>query len=124
VNKKRPVNLDLGSLKYPPMAIVSILHRVSGVVLFLLLPVMLFILGQSLQSEVTFLHLKDVLAHPCYKVVMWGFGAALIYHVIAGIRHLMMDIGFGEHLNAGRRSAVLVIVLAVILAIFLGIWIW
>ncbi|MGL5741175.1 MAG: succinate dehydrogenase, cytochrome b556 subunit [Legionella sp.] len=124
MNKKRPVNLELGSLKYPPMAIASILHRISGVILFLLLPIMLFIFGQSVQSEETFVHVKSSLSHSCYKVIVWAFAAAMIYHVLAGIRHLLMDIGVGEHLEAGRRSAVLVIVLAVILTIFLGIWIW
>ena len=124
VNKKRPVNLDLGSLKYPPMAIASILHRISGVVLFLLLPIMLFILGQSLQSEDAFIQVKNLLTHPCYKAILWVFGAALIYHLLAGFRHLIMDLGFGEHLDVGRRSAVLAIILAVILSIFLGIWIW
>ncbi len=53
-----------------------------------------------------------------------AFGASMIYHVIAGIRHLIMDMGFGESLRAGRMSAVSIIALAVILAIFLGIWIW
>lgn len=124
MNKKRPINLDLVSLSYPPMAIASILHRLSGVVLFLLLPIMLFILGQSVQSEEAFIHVKSLLLHPCYKMIVWAFGAAMIYHLLAGIRHLLMDMGFGEHLNAGRNSAVLVIVLAVILTIFLGIWIW
>ncbi|AUH71681.1 succinate dehydrogenase, cytochrome b556 subunit [Legionella sainthelensi] len=124
MNKKRPVNLDLVSLKYPPMAIASILHRISGVVLFLLLPIMLFILGQSVQSEETFLHVKNLLSQSCYKMVVWAFGTAMIYHLLAGIRHLLMDIGFGEHLNAGRNSAILVIALTVILTIFLGIWIW
>ncbi len=124
MNKKRPVNLDLVSLKYPPMAIASILHRISGVVLFLLLPVMLFILGQSVQSEETFLHVKNLLSQSCYKMLVWAFGTAMIYHLLAGIRHLLMDIGFGEHLHASRNSAVAVIVCAVILTIFLGIWIW
>ncbi len=124
MNKKRPVNLDLGSLKFPPMAIASILHRISGVVLFLLLPIMLCIFGQSMQSEETFAQVKNLLTHPAYKMVIWAFGAAMIYHLLAGIRHLLMDIGFGEHLDAGRRSAVLVIILAAILSIFLGIWIW
>ena len=124
MNKKRPVNLNLASLKYPPMAIVSILHRISGVVLFLLLPIMLFILGQSIHSEETFIHVKNLLSQPCYKMAVWAFGAAMIYHLLAGIRHLLMDIGLGEHLNAGRNSAILVIILAVILTIFLGIWIW
>ena len=124
MNKKRPVNLKLGSLKYPPMAIASILHRISGVILFLLLPIMLFIFGQSVQSEASYAQIKTLLSHSCYKLVLWAFGAALIYHVLAGIRHMIMDLGFGEQLSAGRRTAVLVIVLALILTIFLGFWIW
>ena len=124
MNKKRPVNLDLGSMKFPPMAIASVLHRISGVVLFLLLPVMLFLFAKSMHSEETFVQMKTMLTHPGYKLVLWAFGAALIYHLLAGIRHLLMDMGFGEHRCAGRRTAVLVIVLAVILTIFLGIWIW
>lgn len=124
MNKKRPINLDLCSLKFPPMAIASILHRISGVVLFLLLPIMLFLFGQSLYSEESFAQMKKMLTQPCYKLVLWAFSAAMIYHVLAGIRHLFMDMGFGEHLHTGRRTAVFVIVLAVILAIFLGIWIW
>lgn len=124
MNKKRPVNLDLGSLSYPPMAIVSILHRISGMLLFILLPVLLFILGQSLQSEDSFTQMKTMLAAPFYKFVLWAFSASLIYHVLAGIRHIIMDMGLGEHLCTARRTALFVIVLAVILTIFLGIWIW
>lgn len=106
------------------MAIASILHRISGVVLFLLLPIMLYIFGQSMQSEEAFIRVKDLLSHPVYKVVVWAFGAAMVYHLLAGIRHLVMDMGFGEHLDAARRSAVVVIILAIILSIFLGFWIW
>lgn len=124
MNKNRPVNLDLGSMTFPPMAIASILHRVSGVVLFLLLPVILFLLGQSLQSEEAFSLVQFRLATPYYKLVLWAFSAALIYHIFAGIRHLLMDMGFGEHLCASRRSAVLLIALAVISTLFLGMWIW
>lgn len=123
MNKKRPVNLDLGSLKFPPMAIASVLHRISGVVLFLLLPFMLYIFSQSVQSEASFAEMKNFLANPVYKLILWAFGTALIYHVIAGIRHLLMDMGFGEHLSTGRRTALIVIVLAVISSIFLGFWI-
>ncbi|STY28155.1 succinate dehydrogenase, cytochrome b556 subunit [Legionella wadsworthii] len=124
MNKKRPVNLDLGSLKYPPMAIASILHRISGVVLFVLLPIMLCLFSESMQSEQAFAQVKTWLTQPAYKMVVWAFGAAMIYHLLAGIRHLLMDMGFGEHLESGRRSAVLVIILAIILSIFLGFWIW
>lgn len=124
VNKKRPVNLDLMSMKFPPMAIASILHRISGIALFLLLPVLLYILSLSLYSPETFAQMQIMLTSPIYKSVLWAFGASLIYHIIAGIRHILMDIGFGEHLSTGRRTAILVIVLAVIFAILLGVWIW
>ncbi len=106
------------------MAIASILHRISGIALFLLLPLMLFILGKSLHSEDLFIQTKSMLTSPYYKLGLWVFSAALIYHVLAGIRHILMDMGYGEHLSSGRRSAILVIVLSVILTIFLGIWIW
>jgi len=124
VNQKRPVNLDLGSMTYPPMAIVSILHRISGIVLFLLLPIMLYFLSLSLRSVESFDRLQTMLTSPCCKVLLWVFSSAFLYHVLAGIRHLLMDMGIGEQLNAGRQSAKIVIVLAIIVTIFLGIWIW
>lgn len=124
VNKKRPVNLDLSRLKFPPMAIASILHRISGMAIFLLLPVMLCFLGQSLHSEEAFFQVKTMLGSPYLKGMVWVFSAALIYHVLAGIRHMIMDLGFGESLEVGKRSAIFVIVFSAILAIFLGIWIW
>lgn len=124
MNKKRPVNLDLGSMKFPPMAIASILHRISGVVLFILLPIMIFLLGQTLQSEEVFNQIKIKMSEPCYKLILWAFSTALIYHILAGIRHMIMDLGFGEDLCTGRRTSIIVIVFAVIATIFLGIWIW
>ncbi|KTD64687.1 succinate dehydrogenase, cytochrome b556 subunit [Legionella spiritensis] len=124
MNKKRPVNLDLTTIKFPPMAIASILHRISGVVLFLLLPVIIYFLDLSLRNAGTFSNLQMLLEQFHWKLLLWVFLAALIYHVLAGIRHVLMDIGYGEHLKAGRLSALAVIILAVILTIFAGIWIW
>ncbi len=124
VNHQRPVNLDLGSLKFPPMAIASILHRISGLVLFLLLPFMLYLLNTSLESPSSFNHLQTLLTTPYYKLILWAFSAAFIYHLLAGFRHMLMDIGFGEQLAIARRSAITVIMLAIILTIILGIWIW
>ena len=123
VNHQRPVNLDLGSLKCPPMAIASILHRISGLVLFLLLPIMMYFLSVSLHSLSAFDQLQVLLTKPWCKLLLWAFSAALIYHLLAGFRHILMDTGFGEELIVARRSAVVVIVLAIILTIFLGVWI-
>ena len=117
---KRPVNLDLRSLKFPPMAIASILHRISGLAMFLLLPMMLWFLDLSLKSESSLDGLRQLLQNPSYKLVLFLFGSAWIYHVLAGIRHMLMDLGLGEGLEAGRYSAIMVIVLAVISTIFLG----
>jgi succinate dehydrogenase / fumarate reductase cytochrome b subunit len=121
---KRPINLDLSSLKYPPMAIVSILHRLSGLLMFILLPVMLCCLGCSLNSSESFETLTHYLANPWATLLVWAFISSWAYHVIAGIRHMLMDVGIGEGLEAGRRSAMLVILLAVLSTILLGIWLW
>lgn len=124
VNRKQPVNLDLGTFKYPPMAIASILHRLSGCIIFILTPVMLYFLGRSLHDPNSFSDLQTTLAHPFPKLLLWGFASAMAYHMLAGIRHLLMDLGFGEELKCGRSSSIIVMVLGLILAIVLGIWIW
>jgi succinate dehydrogenase / fumarate reductase, cytochrome b subunit len=125
VNHQRPINLDLGSLKFPPMAIVSILHRISGIGLFLLLPVMLYFLKLSLASAASFEHLQMLIA-TCvwYKLVILAFTSAFMYHLLAGIRHLLMDMGFGETLVAARRSSFVVIGLSVIGTILFGACLW
>lgn len=125
VNKNKPVNLDLSSLSYPPMAIASILHRISGIMLFLLLPFMLYLLAQSLESPKTFTQLQlNIAGNIGYKWAIWVFMASLTYHLLAGIRHMIMDLGWGESLSAGRKSALLVILLSIVLAVFEGIWLW
>lgn len=124
MNKKRPINLELGTLTFPSMAIASILHRISGIVLFLLLPFMLCLLDLSLLSDESFAHLQVLLTSPYYKIAIWVFLTALGYHLFAGIRHLLMDCGIGEHLPQGSYSAIAVIVCSVILTFLLGIWLW
>lgn len=124
MDHKRPVNLDLSTLKYPPMAIASILHRLSGILLFLLLPLILYFLSLSLKSPEAFACTQQSMANPFNKLALWLFCSAFSYHTLAGIRHVLMDLGFGEHLHTGRRSAITVIFLAILFTILLGIWIW
>ncbi len=121
-NNNRPIHLDLGSMRFPPMAIASILHRLSGLALFILLPYMLYLLHNSLYSARDYATTLEMLQSPLHKGLILIFMAALIYHLLAGIRHILMDIGFGEHLRAGRRSAVTIIILALILTILAGLW--
>jgi succinate dehydrogenase / fumarate reductase cytochrome b subunit len=124
VNEHRPINLDLTTMKYPPMAIASILHRISGVILFILFPVILYYLQLSLQSVDSFNHLQTMFHCICNKLVLWAFASAFIYHVIAGIRHVLMDFEVGDKLSSGRFGAIAVMVIAAILIIILGLWIW
>jgi succinate dehydrogenase / fumarate reductase cytochrome b subunit len=124
VKDKRPVNLDIGTIQLPVTAYVSILHRVSGVALFVISGLFIWMLDRSLTSEETFTALQGLLSHPLVKLVLWAMLAALAYHLVAGIRHLFMDFGIGETLEGGRLGAKLVLIVAALLIIFAGAWVW
>lgn len=122
---KRPVNLDIGSIKLPITSYVSILHRVSGVVLFFAVALLLCVFDASLESEQSFQSLKESFASPLIEFVIWAALAALAYHFVAGIRHLIMDLGFGEDsFESGRRSAWVVVVVAILLMVAISGWIF
>ena len=93
MDNKRPVNLDLGTIRLPITSYVSILHRVSGVILFFAVAIFLWMLESSLASEQSFTDLGALLSNPVCQIVIWGSLAALAYHAVAGIRHLIMDFG-------------------------------
>lgn len=125
MDKKRPVNLDLGTIKLPITSYVSILHRASGVIMFFAVAVLLWLLEASLASEASFNELGNLLANPICQVIICGSLAALAYHAVAGIRHLIMDFGVGEDsFSAGRLSAwVAVVIAAVVIALITG-WVF
>ena len=124
MNDKRPVNLDLSTIKFPVTAIASITHRVTGVAIFLALPILLWMLDRSLASPESFADLKELMTSPLVKLVVWAILAVLLYHLVAGIRHLVMDAGVGESLEGGRRGAKLVFSISVVLILLVGGWIW
>lgn len=122
---KLPVNLNLFEIKLPIHALVSILHRASGFVLFLLIPLMLWLLQQSLSSAADFAAVRETLANPFFKWVIWGLLSALFYHLIAGIRHLSMDTHIlPESLSASKVSSWVVLVLSLAIVACLGWEIW
>lgn len=121
---QRPKNLNLLTIQFPIPAIVSILHRISGVILFLLIPLFLWGLHLSLASQTSFDQLTMLFVKPWIKFLIWCSLAAFIYHFIAGIRHLLMDIHIGEELKSGRVTAISTMVISVILIILAGIWLW
>jgi succinate dehydrogenase / fumarate reductase cytochrome b subunit len=124
VKSQRPVNLDLRTIKLPVTAYTSILHRVSGVILFVGLVIMLYALDKSLSSEQGFDEVKACLTSPLAKLVTWALLSALLYHLVAGVRHLIMDAGIGETLEGGKRGSKIVIAVSVVIIVLAGVWIW
>ena len=121
---KRPVNLDIGSMKLPITAYVSITHRLSGVFLFIVSGLMVWALDMSLASEQSFNELAMILTGPIAKLILWATATALSYHSLAGIKHIIMDFGVGETMEGGVLGARVVIVLAIVAAAAWGVAIW
>ncbi|MDR3491766.1 MAG: succinate dehydrogenase, cytochrome b556 subunit [Gammaproteobacteria bacterium] len=120
----RPKNLNLLTIRQPIPAIISILHRISGVVLFLLIPLMLWALGYSLQSQENFQDIHDMFTSTSGKTITLLCIAAFLYHFVAGIRHLLMDMEIGVELKSGRFTAMLTLVVSLLLTVLAGIYIW
>ncbi len=120
----RPVNLDLTTIRFPLIAITSIVHRISGVIIFLALPFFLWALADSLASASRFAAVKATLATGFTSVLVYGVLCAVAYHVIAGVKHLLGDLGFGEELSCARIAAKLVLVLSAVVFVLLGIFLW
>lgn len=100
------------------------MHRISGVVLFLSIPFVLCAFDHSLRSEKSFELVKQSLQIPYYKVAVFLFLTALVYHALAGIRHLIADLGFFETFKAAKLTAVLMIVLTLITMTWIGMKLW
>ncbi|QEM94165.1 succinate dehydrogenase cytochrome b556 subunit [Kosakonia radicincitans] len=125
VKKQRPVNLDLTTIRFPVTAIASILHRVSGVITFVAVGILLWLLGLSLSSEDGFLTASAIVNSFFVKFILWGILTALAYHAVGGIRHMLMDFGWLEEtFEAGKRSANLSFVITVVLSILAGVLVW
>jgi succinate dehydrogenase / fumarate reductase cytochrome b subunit len=124
MQKPRPINLNLFTIRFPVTAIASILHRVSGVILFFFIIFLLYALELSLKSADAFTSLRQTLSMPGARFFVWVFLSSLVFHLFVGLRHLCMDMGYGEGKNSGRFSAYLVLILSIIVIVALGIRLW
>lgn len=120
----RPINLDFTTLRLPLPAITSFLHRISGVFIFAGTAVLLWLLAESLASEQGFSNVQQWLDTLWVKLLLWSVLAGLLYHLIAGVRHLLMDLGIGETLEGGRMGAKLVVIFSVLAIVLAGVWLW
>jgi succinate dehydrogenase / fumarate reductase cytochrome b subunit len=120
IKKNRPKNLDLKSIRLPLPGIVSIIHRISGAGLFLLLPVLLWLLQSSLSSVETFAVVKDLVGNPLVKIILFGLLYLYLHHFCAGIRYLLLDLHKGVDLESARLSSKIVFVVSIALTLIIG----
>lgn len=124
INKPRPKHLALHKIKFPLPSYVSILHRVSGAILFLALPLLLFLFDQSLRSVETYTNLTEYLAHPLLKLALLGLMWAFLHHFCAGLRYLAIDLHLLPSLALARSSSVWVLAVSLPLTIVFGVKLW
>jgi succinate dehydrogenase / fumarate reductase cytochrome b subunit len=124
MNKKRPKHLALHLIKLPLPGIVSILHRASGLLLFLALPLLLWTLQYSLRAGENFAFMSWMFAHPVRKlfllVMLWAF----LHHFCAGLRYLAIDLHWLRNLAQARSSSKIVLLVSLSLTIFFGVMLW
>lgn len=122
--KKRPKHLALHLIKLPLPGFISILHRVSGLALFLALPLLLLMLQYSLTSIVTYDQLQDALAHPVARLLLLGLLWAFFHHFCAGIRYLALDLHYISSLKQARDSSKVVLLVSLALTVLTGAQQW
>ena len=120
----RPKYLNLLQIRMPLPAVISIMHRVSGAVLFLALPVLLYWWQSSLTSFQTFAAFKALASlwfvKLCMLALLWGY----LHHLCAGLRHLAMDVDMGTELATARLTSKLVLVAGITLTLVTGARLW
>ena len=110
-----------GKYRMPPSAIVSILHRISGAGLFLMLPFLLYLLQESLLSEGSFEHFRGIMSNVFVKIILLGLSWAYLHHFTAGVRHLFMDNHLALDKDAAQKTARWVLVVSLALTALVGL---
>src|SRR5262249_12058124 len=120
-------NLGLAQLRtyrLPAAGLVSILHRVSGALLFLLLPVLLWMFELSLKTESTYERLRMIGGNVLIKLILLAVIWAILHHLVAGIRYLVLDLHIGIAKEPARRSALLVFAISLPLTLVAALWLF
>lgn len=124
MQKNRPKFLELHNIRLPLPGVLSILHRVSGVGMFLCLPLLLWLLDHSLHSQSSFSLFVDVVSNPLVKLILIGLIWAFLHHLCAGIRYIALDFHLGTDLPKARASSKLVFAVSLVLTVILGVKLW
>jgi succinate dehydrogenase / fumarate reductase cytochrome b subunit len=112
---------QLANYRLPLAGLVSILHRISGLFMFLLLPFILFLLDRSLTSESTFEYFRIFTSGWFIKLVILALSWSYLHHFCAGVRHLVMDMHIGLDKDSARQSSVVVLAVSLVLAVLVAL---
>jgi succinate dehydrogenase / fumarate reductase cytochrome b subunit len=118
--KKRPYFLNLFLIRMPVPAMMSIAHRLSGVVMVLAIPVFLYLLELSLANPEGFHRVRELMSGPLVWALLFLLGWGLVHHLFSGIRFLLIDFDYGLDRKAARMTAWVVILGAVVAALLTG----
>ena len=120
-NDNRPVNINLMKIKLPIAALVSITHRLAGMyIFFITLPLSIYLFNLSISSESSFTNLVNLLSTNILISTFVSFSyLVLFYHILTGVRHLIMDMHIGESLRASRASSIFVITIWFLTVIYI-----
>ena len=121
MNKKRPMFLNLTQMKFPVTAIISIGHRISGVVMFVSLPWLIYLFQKSTASASSFTSLGPSLRRFPFSLFLIATIFAFAYHISSGVRHIIMDMGFGKSWDVAKTTSYLVLCLTLVLGL-LGVY--
>ena len=124
MNTSRPKYLNLVQIKLPLPGFVSILHRLSGALLFLILPFLLYLFQKSVGSPESFQVFKNIIDHVIVKIVLLGIAWSFLHHFCAGIRYLLLDLRVGIDLPHARASSWAVLAISLILTAVVGVYLW
>ena len=112
-NDHRPVNINLIKIKLPISALTSITHRLAGMyIFFITYPLSVFLFYLSIYSSESFINLTNILINNIYISTFVAYSYLVLwYHILTGVRHLIMDMHIGESLEASKYSSILVLLL-------------
>ena len=112
---------QIAKYRLPLAGLVSILHRISGLLMFLFLPFLLCLLDQSLASENTFNSIREWSQSVVVKLIILALVWAYLHHFFAGLRHVAMDVHLGLGKDSARHSAVGVLLISIPVAALVGL---
>lgn len=129
MNKKRIMFLNLMEIKLPITGLISILHRITGILLFFLMPVILLCFNDILLYEVSFNKFVSFSQGFYFSFLLILFFLIFFYHVFAGVRHILIDFGYGEEnkhkiKSEGSIFLSLFSIFFILLVVYMGINLW